>query len=84
MPMIATAEEPSLLGTVRRFSDITAIVCLSHLTPVDFAALGARDFPDEPQVARHLPRAELLLTKTQQRVARETLARHDGHRFLAA
>ena len=34
MPMMATAEEPSLPGIVRRFSIITAVVCRSHLKPV--------------------------------------------------
>src|SRR5262245_40424097 len=33
IPIIATAEEPSLAGTVRRLSITTANVCLSHLTP---------------------------------------------------
>src|SRR5439155_15753916 len=32
IPIMATAEEPSLLGTVSRLSSITAIVCLSHFT----------------------------------------------------
>jgi len=32
IPIMATAEEPNLLGIVRRLSIITAAVCLSHLT----------------------------------------------------
>src|SRR5262245_11496578 len=32
IPMMATAEEPSLCGIVRRLRDNTATVCLSHLT----------------------------------------------------
>src|SRR5262249_31292029 len=34
IPIIATAEEPHLLGTVRRMRSMTAKVCLNHLKQV--------------------------------------------------
>src|SRR2546428_533061 len=40
IPMIATAEEPSLPGMVRRLSIRTATVCLSHLTSVPPQSVG--------------------------------------------